>query len=132
MIYNTMVAEYFGATLDEARWMQYEVGLELKRAFGPRTGLSLGLTGTGVLGDEPYYRSPLELAPDIAAAKAAGIDDLAIFNLEGILKSPDPVAWFQVVIDTAPQVPAQTDWAGRERRKRRWLARRAAWLRRWR
>jgi len=130
MIYNSMVVEQFHVAPDDARWMQYEVGCELKRAFGARAGISLGLTGVGVLGDEPHYIDPAQLAPDIAAAKASGINDIAIFNLEGILRSPDPAAWFQVAIDTPPQTPRQTKWAAKERAKRRRMARSIGWWRR--
>ncbi len=37
-------------------------------------------------GDEPVYRSPAELADDVAIARAAGIDDLALFELGGVLR----------------------------------------------
>ncbi len=130
MIYNSMIVEQHRITPDDAHWMQYEVGCELKRAFGDRAGMSLGLTGVGVLGDEPHYAGPSQLASDIAVAKAAGIDDIAVFNLEGILHSPDPAAWFQVAIDTPPQVPRRTAWAASERSRRRRLARSIGWWRR--
>jgi len=130
MIYNSMVVGQFGVTPDDARWMQYEIGCELKQTFGGRAGLSQGLTGVGVLGDETYYTDPRQLAPDVAAAKAAGIDDVAIFNLEGILKSSDPAAWFQAAIDAPAQIPRRTGWAARERGRRRRLARWIGWWRR--
>jgi len=130
MIYNSMLVEQFRISPDDARWMQYEVGCELKQVFGERAGISLGLTGVGVLGDEPHYTAPSQLAPDIAVAKAAGLEDIAIFNLEGILHSTDPAAWFQTAIDTPPQVPRQTAWAARERARRRRLARSIGWWRR--
>lgn len=130
MIYNSMIVEQFHVTAGDARWMQYTVGCELKRAFGERAGISLGLTGVGVLGDEPHYTEPAQLAPDIAAAKAAGLNDIAIFNLEGILRSPDPAAWFQIVLDTPPAVPPETAWAARERARRRRLAKAIGWWRR--
>jgi len=129
MIYNSMIAGEFRVALDDARWMQYEIGCELKRAFGERAGLSLGLTGIGVLGDEPHYTDPAQLALDVAAARAAGIDDITIFNLEGILKSPDPAAWFQVAVDTPPRIPRRTAWAAKARAQRRRLARTIGWWR---
>jgi hypothetical protein len=129
MIYNSMIVEQFRIAPDDARWMQYEAACELRRAFGDRAGLSLGLTGVGVLGDEPHYTRPEQLAPDVAAARAAGIDDIAIFNLEGILKSPDPAAWFRVAAETPAQVPRRTKWAARERRRRRNMARLIGWWR---
>ncbi|HLF25379.1 MAG TPA: hypothetical protein VJG32_03495 [Anaerolineae bacterium] len=129
MIYNSMIVDEHHIAFDDARWLQYELACQLKRAFGARAGLSLGLTGVGVLGDEAHYTDPTQLAPDIAAAKAAGIDDIALFNLEGILRSPDPAAWFQVALETAPQTPRRTAWAAKERAKRRRLARSIGWWR---
>ena len=83
----------------------YEVGRELRRHLGDRAAASIGLTGVGVLGSEPHYARPDQLEPDVAALKAAGIEDLAIYNLEGILTSPQPEAWFEM-IRTTPALEA--------------------------
>ncbi|MFK5151303.1 hypothetical protein ACI4CU_28550, partial [Klebsiella pneumoniae] len=56
--------------------------------FGDRASVSLGCVGTGALGDEPIYRSPDELADDVAIAAEAGATDLALFDLGGVLARP--------------------------------------------
>jgi hypothetical protein len=61
--------------------------------FGGAAGISLGAVGLGALGNEPVYRSPAELAEDVAVARAAGIDDLTLLDLGGVLARPDPEAW---------------------------------------
>ncbi len=121
MIYNSMVAgnSHGRISLADARWMEYQLARALVAQCGPRAGVSLGLTGVGVLGDEPHYTEPSELACDVAIAKAAGIGDIALYNLEGILHSADPAAWFQMAQDAPPQVPERTPWADRVERQRR-------------
>jgi hypothetical protein len=61
--------------------------------FGPIAGASLGAVGTGAFGDEPTYRSAAELADDVAVARGAGVDDLALFDLGGVLRRPPAEAW---------------------------------------
>jgi hypothetical protein len=51
--------------------------------------------GTGAFGDEPTYRSPAELADDVAVARGAGVDDLALFDLGGVLRRPPAEAWLE-------------------------------------
>ncbi len=58
-----------------------------------RAGVSLGCVGAGALGDEPVYRTPKELAEDVAQARAAGIEDLSLFDLAGVLSRESPEAW---------------------------------------
>jgi hypothetical protein len=78
--------------------------------FGAVAGASLGAVGTGAFGDEPVYRSPAELADDVAVARAAGIDDLALFDLGGVLRRPPVEAWLEAFVATppAPSVPSLT------------------------
>lgn len=121
MLYNTLMAQLLGCSISQARGLQYLQCKRLKQALESRAAVSLGLTGVGVLGDEPIYKSPQELMPDVAAARAAGIEDIALYNLEGILASSDPGAWFQVVQDTEPRVPGELEWASGHLRWRRHL-----------
>jgi hypothetical protein len=73
-------------------------GARVARArFGARAGVSLGVVGTGAFGDEPVYRSPEELSEDVAAARAAGIRDLALFDLGGVLARPPADAWLRAL-----------------------------------
>jgi hypothetical protein len=75
--------------------------------FGPIAGASLGAVGTGAFGDEPTYRDPGELADDVALARAAGLDDLALFDLGGALRRPPVEAWLVpfVSAEPAPRLP---------------------------
>ena len=82
-------------------------------------GASIGLTAAGILGDEPHYESPAELAADAAVLKAAGVRDFAVYSLEGILATPSPEAWFEAVLAAQPQAPPRSGWVVRERLRRR-------------
>jgi hypothetical protein len=70
--------------------------------FGARAGASLGAVGPGAFGDEPSYRSVAELADDVAVARAAGVDDLALFDLGGVLRRPPAEAWLDALTATPP------------------------------
>lgn len=78
--------------------------------FGAQAGVSLGAVGTGAFGDEPTYRSVTELADDVAITRALGIDDLALFDLGGVLLRPPAEAWIEAFATTpaAREVPAPT------------------------
>jgi hypothetical protein len=82
--------------------------------FGRVAGASLGAVGTGAFGDEPTYRTVAELADDVALARAAGIDDLALFDLGGVLRRPPAEAWLEA-FTTPSDVPvhAPTSWRSR-------------------
>ncbi len=66
------------------------------------------MTGVGKLGDEPAYDDPAELAADAAAARAAGIHDLAIFCLDGLVGRANAGQWTQAVANAAPRKPPMT------------------------
>ena len=70
--------------------------------FGARGSISLGAVGVGAFGDEPTYRSPAELARDVGIARAAGVDDLTLFDLGGVLSRGPPEAWLDAFVETAP------------------------------
>jgi len=110
MAYGSMVAGYSKGFLSErdARAMHYRLFKHLARAFGPRAHASLGVTGTGKLGDEPVYPSPEGLAKDASAARAAGIDDLAIFCLEGLVGRTDAGQWVDAVAQAPAKAPPMT------------------------
>jgi hypothetical protein len=78
--------------------------------FPGRGGASLGAVGTGAFGDEPTYRDAAELADDVAIARAAGLDDLALFELGGVLRRPPAEAWLEAFVATpaAARPPAAT------------------------
>jgi hypothetical protein len=61
--------------------------------FGDRAGLSIGTVGTGAFGDEPCYRNPAELARDVQLARKAGIEELSLFDLGGVIRRAPASAW---------------------------------------
>jgi len=67
--------------------------------FGARAALSLGTVGPGAFGDEPGYRDPRELARDVAIARAAGVDEIALFDLGGVIRRAPAEAWFEALTE---------------------------------
>lgn len=124
MHYNSLLAQLLKCSEADARWQQYRLGCQLIERLGPeRVGFSLGLTGVGVLGDEAFYSSPASLRLDVAAARAAGVTDLALYDLRGILNQPQPEAWLEALAFTEPAIPEPTPWAQRSALVRRGLGR---------
>ncbi len=68
--------------------------------FGDGGGVSLGAVGTGAFGDEPVYRSPAELARDVAVARASGVENLTLFELGGVLGRAPAEVWLEAFVDT--------------------------------
>lgn len=107
MIYTSMLAGYFKQVFSRAgacRYL-YTTMADLKELLWDRAGVSIGVTYIGKLGDEPHYETPQEMLQDMQAAKAAAIEDIAIYNLEGILRSPKPEEWFETLINCEARVP---------------------------
>lgn len=108
MMYTTLIRELlpFGQA-DRARGLLYEGGKILAQRLGPgRASLSLGLVSSGKLEDEPAYADPSELAKDVAAARATGVDDLALYALEGVLARGAPEGWLTAFTEVEPAAPA--------------------------
>jgi len=110
MAYGSMLSGYTRGMLSyrDVRALHYELFLRLRRHFGSRAHVSLGITGTGVFGDEPVYEDPEPLRRDVAAARAAAIEDIAVFCLEGILAQSDRRGWVDAVTEAEPEVPEPT------------------------
>ncbi|MEW6201103.1 MAG: hypothetical protein AB1546_03955, partial [bacterium] len=111
MVYTSMITGYMkrmGVTPADARWYLYTVCSDAKRILWDRAAVSLGVTYTGKLENEPYYESPDDLLPDFEAVKAALIDDVAIYNLEGIMRSRMPERWFETLLEAVPSVPERS------------------------
>lgn len=111
MLYTSMIAGYLKPFIShkDARWYLYSVMSDMKRILWDRAGISIGVTYVGKLEDEPYYSTPEELLPDMQAAKAALINDISIYNLEGILRSPQPEKWFDVLLSCEAIVPEKSN-----------------------
>jgi hypothetical protein len=61
-----------------------------------------------VFGDEPVYDEPEQLRRDVSAARAAAVQDIAIFCLEGILQKADPGAWVDAITEARAEIPEST------------------------
>lgn len=66
--------------------------------FGAAASISLGAVDVGAFGDEPAYRGPSELARDVAIAGAAGLTELALFDLGGVLRRGPAEAWLDALV----------------------------------
>lgn len=97
MLYTTLIVEHLPSKdADTARALLFQFSRLLVEAVGPaRASVSLGLVTTGKFGNEPFYDSPEALRLDVEAARAAGVDDLALFSLEGVLSRGAPEAWLE-------------------------------------
>ncbi len=93
MMYTSMIGMVMGRPM--AVRMLAEAARLGARFLGQRASVSIGLVSAGKLEDEKAYRCPDELAQDAAIARAAGIDDLALFCLEGVLHRGNPESWLQ-------------------------------------
>lgn len=115
MIYTSMLTGYTTGMLmgyagglmgrKESTYLLYDYLKNARELLGNRTAVSVGATGIGKLGDEPYYESPEDLRPDIEASLAAGVGDVSILNIEGILASRAPRRWFEMVKESKAKEP---------------------------
>jgi len=115
MLYVSMLTGMTGGLLSEAdaNWLTYEICLGLRTARRGAAGVSLGVTGTGVFGDEPEFDGPEGLLVGIRAALAAGIRDISIYNLEGTIRRSDPRMWFEHIRRARPSVPTRSSKVSR-------------------
>lgn len=110
MFYVSMISGMSGGFVNErdANWLTYKACCELADRFSEKAGVSLGVTGTGILGNEPSFDTPERLVIGIEAALAAGITDISIYNLEGILEREDPEHWFDLIRSAKPRIPPES------------------------
>ena len=92
MTYTTMLASY-GLGPDGARRFAFEAARMTVGRYAAQAGAFVGLIGQGILGNEPCYAKPEELADDAAALRAAGVRELIAFSLEGLLAQRAPERW---------------------------------------
>ena len=97
MLYTSIIEGWSRGALrrDDARALLHAACDAAARRFGAACGASLGAVGVGAFGDEPVYRSPAELSDDVAIARAAGVDDLALFDLGGVLGRAPAAPWLE-------------------------------------
>lgn len=104
MLYSSLLEGYSRGLLrrPDALALVAVAARTARRRWGPRASLSLGAVGPGALGDERTYRDVAELADDIAIARRAGVDDLCLFDLGGVLGRPPAERWLDALAHTEP------------------------------
>lgn len=110
MQYVTMLVDSTDGYLStrDANWLLYESCLKLHEKYGSRAGVSLGLTGSGAMLGEPTFESPAELLVGLEAALAAGVRDVSVYSLEGVLDRADPGEWFEAMCHARPMIPPRS------------------------
>lgn len=122
LTYYGSVVHSSGVAPADSRSLLYQACQALQARYGDRAGVSVGWCGAAPSAGESFYATPADLQPDVAAARAAGIQDVALADLAGILQSPAPEAWFELARTCAPTAPALTEWARRALDTRRQMA----------
>lgn len=131
MVYTSLLEGYSRGLVGrrDARVMLARLAAEARAHLGGRASISLGCVGTGALGDERTFRTVDELGDDVALARAAGVDHIALYNLEGVLARPPAERWLDALVHTpaATHLPPAT-WRARALWRCLGLAGRAAGL----
>ena len=111
MVYTTLFRGYSKGLLSrrDALAILNKLCKSSKERFGTKSSISLGCVGTGALGDEAIYEHPDELAQDIAVVHAAGIRDISLFDLGGVVKRGNIEAWLDAFAYTT-HVDTNTSW----------------------
>lgn len=108
MMYSSWFVEYggpFGVDWDVAHHLTYDYSRDLKEVWGEKAAVAVGVTNPGQGGETTVYPSAEMIGPALAAVKAAGIDNVGIYDLKGILESDDPESWFRTLAETGPALP---------------------------
>lgn len=109
MLYTSLVRGYGRGAFDRGA-AESLLSIAAQRArtrFGLRAAMALGAVGPGALGDEAVYRDPTELARDVALVCAAGIDDIALFDLGGALRRGPFEAWLDPLVEPLDAITAR-------------------------
>jgi hypothetical protein len=69
----------------------------MRSAAGDRAALTVGRVGRGPTGDGPLLSTPRALRRDVAVLRGAGVDDLWLDGLEGVLRRGRPEAWLEAL-----------------------------------
>ena len=101
MIFNT---DYVASTKgvisnEEYRHLLYAYGKEFvaKWGGGEKTSITLGITNTGITDTRAVQTDPELYRLEASAVLAAGISNVGIYALDGVLNQPDPKAWIETV-----------------------------------
>jgi len=97
--YRTAYSGDFGMTFTP--YIVYNYANAAKDIFKDKARVALGIIGESSHG--PGYTSPEDLYKDIAAAKAAGIQQIDLFHFKGMIESGNASAWIKS--DVGPEIP---------------------------
>lgn len=102
MLYTSMLEGWSKGTMRRRHALEVldRACLATRARFGGRGGVSLGAVGTGAFGNEPVYRTVGELAEDVGAALGAGVTDLTLLDLGGVLLRGPAEAWLAALVET--------------------------------
>lgn len=98
--YRTAYSGDLGVTFSP--YIVFEYGKAAGNLFKKKARLALGIIGESEHG--PGYKSPLDLEKDIAAAKAAGIEEIDLFHLGGMIREGNVSDWINP--DVKSEIPA--------------------------
>ncbi len=104
MLYTSIAVGYGRGVLrrSDAEGLLAAAAAHARARFGARTSVAIGAVGRGALGDEATFRDIDELRTDVALVRTAGVDDLALFDLGGVLARDDWEAWLDAFTDPSP------------------------------
>jgi hypothetical protein len=110
MLYVSMFEGMTGGRISafDANSLVYEAVVRLRNKYGGRAAVSLGVTGKGVLGNEPTFETVEDLMVGVEASLAAGARDISIYNLEGLVSRPNPRSWLEALRGARPRVPERS------------------------
>lgn len=98
--YRTAYSGDFG--VEFTPYIVYEYGRGAKDLFNEKARVALGIIGDNEHG--PGFKSPEDLNKDIAAAKAAGIKEVDLFHLAGMVEKGNVEAWVNTGVES--EIPA--------------------------
>jgi len=103
MLYSSLVGYARGLLRrDHAEALVWLGARACRRRWDGRAAVGLGAVGVGALGDEPIYADVDELLVDVGLARAAGIEDLALFDLGGALARAPLERWLDALCHGPP------------------------------
>jgi hypothetical protein len=80
-----------------AEWLLAVCARRSRERWGERAAISLGAVGVGAFGDEPTLRDPGQLRSDVAIARTAGIAEISLFDLGGVLRRGPAEPWLEAL-----------------------------------
>lgn len=86
-------------------YLIYHQVSHLKEVIGDKLAISVGVTNIGKLGNEPYYGDIEEFAKDVGILKAIGVEDFALFSLDGIMDEGRLLGFLEAMKSAKPYKP---------------------------